>query len=148
LATGAWRRGRSSSQLNRRRGTREVAKRYLVLCEGRVTEVDYLKFVKRALRGSLIDIHISNERELTSLFRIRALSFGFFSILGIRLRSLALKTRVQRWRNTLPVIIRASTANCYAGTTNWRAKGLCCLKVDMLATGVMQGRIPRRTSGV
>lgn len=55
-------RSHSRSDLRRRIGTREVRERFLILCEGAVTETEYFNDLRRELRGTLVTIEISRER--------------------------------------------------------------------------------------
>ena len=50
------------SRLRRRRPTREPRKRYLLFCEGEVTEPEYFSGWRRFLRSRLISVEISPER--------------------------------------------------------------------------------------
>jgi hypothetical protein len=51
-----------SRSLARRGPSREPRARFLLLCEGRVTEPGYFNFIKSCLRDSLLTIEISKER--------------------------------------------------------------------------------------
>lgn len=51
-----------SRSLVRRGPSREPRARFLLLCEGRVTEPGYFNFIKSCLRDSLLTIEISKER--------------------------------------------------------------------------------------
>lgn len=48
--------------LARRRPTRQPRERFLLLCEGEVTEPGYFKYVRTSLRDTLLAIEISKER--------------------------------------------------------------------------------------
>ncbi len=52
----------SASGLQRRRGSREVRQRFLLLCEGIVTEREYFEHLRKELRGTLVTIEISREQ--------------------------------------------------------------------------------------
>lgn len=52
----------AARSLARRGPSREPRARFLLLCEGRVTEPGYFSFVKSCLRDSLLTIEISKER--------------------------------------------------------------------------------------
>lgn len=52
----------STSGLQRRRGNRDVRQRFLLLCEGIVTEREYFAHMRKELRGTLVTIEISKER--------------------------------------------------------------------------------------
>lgn len=56
------RRPSRAEELVRRRGSRLVRQRFLLLCEGEVTERGYFEYLRRELRGSLVSIEISKER--------------------------------------------------------------------------------------
>ena len=53
---------RRSHSLDRPRGRRNAGTRFLVFCEGAVTERGYFEFVRTFLRGSLIQLEVSKER--------------------------------------------------------------------------------------
>ena len=53
---------RRSHSLDRPRGRRNAGMRFLVFCEGAVTERGYFEFVRTVLRGSLIQLEVSKER--------------------------------------------------------------------------------------
>ncbi|MGC4885843.1 RloB family protein [Micromonospora sp. DT227] len=51
----------SAHGLQRRRGNREVRQRFLLLCEGEVTEREYFEHLRKELRGTLVTIEISRD---------------------------------------------------------------------------------------
>lgn len=51
----------SAHGLQRRKGNREVRQRFLLLCEGEVTEREYFEHLRKELRGTLVTIEISRD---------------------------------------------------------------------------------------
>lgn len=54
-----WGRGQSPRELHRARGTRQTAKRCLIVCEGSKTEPNYFNGLRRTLRCSTIQITVA-----------------------------------------------------------------------------------------
>lgn len=52
---------RPSSSLRRRPPTKDPKKRILIVCEGRVTEREYFRDLKRAVRNPLVEVQIARE---------------------------------------------------------------------------------------
>ncbi|MBN1461489.1 MAG: RloB domain-containing protein [Armatimonadetes bacterium] len=56
------RRTNRTSSLRRRQGARPVRHRFLLLCEGEVTEREYFEYLRKEFRGTLVSIEISRKR--------------------------------------------------------------------------------------